>query len=229
MLIVSSEALAIALGVFLSLWADEWREDRGETAEARESLARLAANLQGDSASMGEIAGGSAASAEAIRTVLQSNATDSETPARIAEHVPKVIASWTFDLTGQEYEALLNSGQLGLIEDTQVLVDLAEHYRVQERLKELIRLDVDQSHLVAQLMYPHIEFPRDVFVGSGASPYPVPMADASVVRLLNDRVFVNEMTYLGFLKELIAESAQYQVVSATALLARVRPVLTGGD
>jgi hypothetical protein len=50
LLILLSEALAIGLGVFLSLWEDEWRTNRNDAAESREALARVALNLSGDTA-----------------------------------------------------------------------------------------------------------------------------------------------------------------------------------
>jgi hypothetical protein len=43
-----AEAAAIALGVFLSLWADEWRTSRWEASEGRAALLRIAADLEKD-------------------------------------------------------------------------------------------------------------------------------------------------------------------------------------
>jgi hypothetical protein len=221
--VLASEALAIGLGVFLSLWADEWRENRGTAVEARESLARLAENLATDSVVFADLSFEASRGTEAIRTVLQADPTDSETSDLIAEATPGVLGSWILVPSGQEYEALRSSGRLGLIKDSEVLSALANYYQTQEYLSGLVRLDVDQAQAVARLMYPHVEFPRDVFLGPAS--YPVPTAAPSVVRLLSDRVYVNEMTYLGFLRELVASAAQSQVVATTDLLDMIRPLL----
>lgn len=210
--VLLSEALAIGLGVFLSLWADEWRTNRSEVIEGRESLARVAANISSDTTEFVRLSRLYERSVGATRALLLTNPADPDATAQMAELIPFTIEANIRNPTGEEYEALRSSGRLGLVSNTELLSALAHYYSRQEYAAELFRLDGEQSHAVAELMYPHVEFPRDRFTselrpGSSTAEtpsfYPVPTASPSVVGLLDDPIFVNEMTYTGLLKQLL--------------------------
>lgn len=213
--VIAAEALAIGLGVFLSLWADEWRTSRNEAAESRESLERLALNLSEDTATFARVSALTERSVESIRSLLAVEALEEEAPREIASLIPYTLESHTLIPNAQEYDALVGSGQLGLIASSELLRTLALYYLRQDYLAELFRLDVQQSHETARLLYPHVEFPRDMFTpetrpatSTTGTPsfFPVPSAAPSVVQLLEDPVFVNEMTYMGLLKQLAANA-----------------------
>lgn len=214
-LVLLAEALAIGLGVFLSLWADEWRTNQTEAREGRGSLARVAANLSTDTAEFTRLSALYVRSIDAIRDLLSTDPGAPGAAAQIAELIPFSIEANLREPTGDEYEALQGSGRLGLISNPELVSALARYYTRQEYAAELFRLDGDQSHAAAELMYPHVEFPRDVFTpetlpesstAETASFYPVPTARPSVVRLLSDPVFVNEMAYTGLLKQLLVNA-----------------------
>ena len=226
-LVFLAEALAIALGVFLSLWADEWRTNRNLAADSHESLARVASNLSTDTARLARLSGVNQRRVEAIRSMLAIEPEGADAPSLVAELIPFVLESSSWTPTGQEYEALRSSGRLGLVSNPELLGLLARYYGRQSYVAELFRLDVEQSHAVAELMYPHVEFPRDVFTvesrpetttTSTPSFYPVPEVDPSVVRLLDDRIFVNEMTYLGLLKQLLTNAIEDLRATARELI-----------
>ena len=226
-LVFLAEALAIALGVFLSLWADEWRTNRNLAADSHESLARVASNLSTDTARLARLSGVNQRRVEAIRSMLAIEPEGADAPSLVAELIPFVLESSLWTPTGQEYEALRSSGRLGLVSNPELLGLLARYYGRQSYVAELFRLDVEQSHAVAELMYPHVEFPRDVFTvesrpetttTSTPSFNPVPEVDPSVVRLLDDRIFVNEMTYLGLLKQLLTNAIEDLRATARELI-----------
>ena len=235
-LLFLSEALAIGLGVFLSLWADEWRTNRSRAAESRESLARLAVNLSDDTTEWARLAGLNERSVEAIRSMLATDPYAADASSTVAELIPFTLESAVLAPSGQEYEALESSGRLGLVSDARLLGALALYYRRQEYVAELYRSDVEQSHDVAELMYPHVEFPRDVFTHSSQpadasastqSFIPTPTAAPSAVGLLSDRVFVNEMTFLGFLKQLLVNALSELETMADDILAMIELELEG--
>jgi hypothetical protein len=155
----------------------------------------------------------------AIDSILNADSDVPSTPQRIADWIPFVLQSNVFNVEGEEFEALRSSGRLGLITDPELLGALTSYYADLEYIAEMYRFDIDQSHAVAELLYPHVEFPRSDFVNvPNVSVFPTPEVDASVVALLDDRIFVNEMTYLGFLKELTAGSASDAASRAAELL-----------
>jgi len=227
---LAGEALAIGLGVFLSLWADEWRTNRNITADSRESLARVAQNLSSDTLELARLSGVNQRRVDAVRALLTTDPEASNAPARMADLIPFALESSLLRPSGQEYEALQGSGRLGLVANAELLSALALYYERREYAATLFGLDGAQSHEVAELMYPHIEFPRDVFTPetrpstttvSTPSFIPVPTAAPSVVSLLSDRVFVNEMAEMGRLKQLVANALDEMMAVARDAIAMI--------
>ena len=219
-----AEAAAIAVGVFLSLWADQWRENRNLAAEGRESLQRIAVDLARDTASLSYLGRLSGRGVVAVRNVL---ATPPGMPSRadsVAALIPWVLRSSVFQPAGEEFEALRSSGRLGLITNPELLSAISSYYRGLDYLADMYRYDVEQSHVVAELMYPHVAFPRDQFLG-GAAGFPPPRVDGSFWILLDEPVFTNEMTYAAFLKELTSDAAAAAADDADELLMMIRSEL----
>lgn len=215
---ILAEAAAIAVGVFLSLWADQWREDRGRAAEGRESLSRIAADLAEDTVRMRLAAAQSRQGVVAIDSILNARPQAPSMGTQLQRWIPWVMQSDVFNPEGDEFEALRSSGRLGLISDSDLLTAVTSYYAELAYIAEMYRYDIDQSHAVAELMYPHIELPRSRYVMDSLPLFPVPEVAESAATLLSDPVFVNEMSYLGFLKELIAVRSQEASRSAARLL-----------
>lgn len=222
-----AEALAIGLGVFVSLWADEWRTNRNLAADSRASLGRVASNLADDTTRLARLSGVNQRRVGAIRSLLAIDPTGVDAPLQMAELIPFTLESSTWIPTGEEYEALRSSGRLGLVSNPELLGLLARYYSRQSYVAELFRLDVEQSHAVAELLYQHVEFPRDVFTReqrpestttSTPSFYPTPAVAPSAVSLLSDRLFVNEMTYNGLLKQLLTNALEDLRATARELI-----------
>lgn len=221
------ETLVIAVGVFLSLWADEWRADRARQAESRGALQRIVADLSADTLRLRAHVFSSDRGVAAIDSVLNSEPGRPETRNLIARLTPFIVGTYYFNPANQEYEALRSSGQLGLITSSQLLSDLAGYHAGIGYLELLSQLDFEQNRVIARLMYPHIEFPRDRFanVADSAAFLPTPTAYPSVVRLLDERVFVNEMGQLGALRVLAAATAARNLAAATDLLRAIEQEL----
>lgn len=230
------ETLVIALGVFLSLWADEWRADRARQAESRGALQRIAADLSTDTLRLRTHVFSSNRGVAAIDSVLNADPGRPETTTLIARLTPFIVGTYSFDAVSsqrnassanQEYEALRSSGQLGLITSPQLLSDLAGYHAGIGYLQLLDQLDFEQNRVIARLMYPHIEFPRDRFanVADSAAFLPTPTVYPSVMRLLDERVFVNEMGQLGTLRTLSAATAARNLAAAADLLRAIEQEL----
>jgi len=227
---LAGEALVIGLGVFLSLWADEWRTNRNLEADSRESLARVAQNLSSDTLELARLSSVTQRRIDAIRTLLTLDPEASDATERMAGLIPFALESSLLPPSGQEYEALKGSGRLGLVANADLLSALAEYYELREYAATLFALDGEQSQEVADLIYPHVEFPRDVFTPetrpstttlSTPSFIPVPTADPSVVSLLSDRVFVNEMIEMGRLKQFVANALNRMMDVAREAMAMI--------
>jgi len=226
-LVLVSEALAIGLGVFLSLWADEWRTNRSLELDSRESLVRVSQNLSSDTLELARLSEVNQRRIDAIRALLLTEPEASDASARMADLIPFALESSLLRPSGQEYEALKSSGRLGLVANEELLYALWLYYDRREYVATLLDLDGAQSQEVAALIYPHVEFPRDVFTPERrpgtttlATPsfIPVPTADPSVVSLLSDRVFANEAAELGRLKQFVANALSDMMEVATDAL-----------
>jgi len=217
---ILGEATAIAVGVFLSLWADQWRQDRSVAEEGRESLERIAAELADDTVRITGLADQASRGVAAIDSILNADPRAEVTLGLFEREIPWVMQSGIFEPGFNEFEALRGSGRLGLITDPEILNGLMRYAGSLQSVATMQGLDLDQAHAVAELMYPHIELPRSQFVsGLAQGPlFPVPDVEASATELLSDPVFVNEMTYLGYLRTIHADIARGSRTQASELL-----------
>ena len=214
-----AEAAAIGLGVFLSLWADEWRASRQEAAEGRAALLRIAADLENDTLGLSATAIRSRRQVRAIREILVADPTAPGTPGAIAERLPDVVVSSITSVSRSAYDALVGSGQLGLIDDPNLLADIAAHYGRLDYLVAISDEESEQRRLLAALFYPHVDWPRDEYFTPGSPRFlPTPSARGSVVDLLSDSEFVGQMVHMGTLKEIKAQSSLAFLEEARGLI-----------
>ena len=223
-----TEAVAIGLGVFLSLWADEWRASRLEASEGRAALRRIAADLENDTVALVAMSARAQRQVNAIREILTADPTDPNTPGAIAERLPDVVVSSVTPVSRSAYDALVSSGQLGLIDDPDLLADIADHYARLDYLGAISEEEGQQRRLLAALFYPHVDWPRDdFFITDDVHFLPTPAARRSVTTLLSDSEFVGQMVHMGTLKEIKAESGLSYVEEARELIHAVYQAATG--
>jgi hypothetical protein len=214
------EAAAITVGVFLSLWADQWRQDRSAAEEGRASLVRIVVELANDTVQMMELADQANHGVAAIDSILNADPRSDATPALLARTIPWVMQSSIFDPGFAEFDALRSSGRLGLITDSEILNRLTRYASTLQSVATMQNLDLAQAHAAAQLMYPDIEMPRSQFVsGLSQGPrFPAPDVAPTATDLLLDPVFVNEMTYLGYLRTIHRAITRSAATQASELL-----------
>lgn len=216
----AAEFAIVLVGVFLALWADQWRESRSREAESRSALHRIAANLAGDTLILRRYEFTSTRGVAAVDSILNADPDGPETIRLITRLTPFIVGTYVFMPASQEYEALRSSGRLGLITSSRLLADLAAYHGWIAYLERLAQMDFEQNRIIARLMYPHIEFPRDRFANpaDSAAFLPTPTVFPSAVGLLDDRSFVNEMGQLGTLRQLGASTAVRLIAAADTLL-----------
>lgn len=219
---ITAEASAIALGVFLSLWADEWRSSRADAADGRAALVRIASDLERDTAALVGLGRSASRQVQAIREILTADPEDPGAPQLIAERVPHVVVSAGVTVSRSEYDALISSGRLGLVGDADLLADLARFYAMMDYLVAISDEEHQQRRTLAALLHPHIEWPRDRFLLPSDSGFlPTPTAKPSVVGLLADGTFVGQMAHMGTLKEIKAQRSSEFLQQARTLIGQV--------
>jgi len=223
-----TEAVAIGLGVFLSLWADEWRASRLDASEGRAALRRIAADLENDTVALVAMSARAERQVNAIREILIADPNDPDTPLAIAERLPDVVVSSVTPVSRSAYDALVSSGQLGLVDDPDLLADIADHYARLDYLVAISDEESQQRRLLAALFYPHVDWPRDDFFIAGELHFlPTPSARPSVTSLLSDSEFVGQMVDMGTLKEIKAERGLANVEEARDLIRAVYQAAAG--
>lgn len=151
------EAAAIFAAVTLGFLAEDYRDSRGDRAQARELLVQLVSDLQVDAGELEETIQSGAPRAEAL-TWLHNNV------ARVGVPADSVVLALNGVLVGYSYEAhlfaysgLRNSGRLDLIED-QGLRDRIVFY-FEDRVPYLLRLTdgvIREEDEWRNLLAPHI-------------------------------------------------------------------------
>lgn len=198
------EGAIVAVGVFLSLWADQFREDRNVARDAEASLARIAEDLRRDVELLEFVAETEDRGAAAIRITLGSGP-EGLPHDSIETLIPWIILSNLYRPGGSEFASLQSAGRLGIIRDQELISRLASYYNMLQTVGDRLEMDLSKSHEVAELLYPHVLFPPDQFIRAdwtrATSLFPNPTVSPSFDALWTDPVFVNEMTYLGVLKE----------------------------
>lgn len=152
-------------------------------------------SISRDSARMRAAAFQSDQGVASIDSILNVDPSDPNSGELARRRIPWVMQSDVFNPEFDEFEALQSSGRLGLIEDPDLVNALTGCYGLLEYVAEMYRYDIEQSHKVAELMYPHIEFPRSRYVLDSLPLFPPPEVAPSLPLLISDPVFVNEMSH----------------------------------
>ena len=130
----ASEVAVIVLGVLIALFAESAWTERGERAEERRVLQRLADELAEDSASLAAL---SAWGVEAERSIDRARAIlDSRDtlpgPAQLA-HLYAAATVWTLVSPTSTWDELVQAGRLALVEDADVRRLAVAYYDAREQ------------------------------------------------------------------------------------------------
>jgi hypothetical protein len=154
------ELLVVFVGVWLSLLAEGWRQDRQEARGERESIARLSRDLEFDvrdlRSNLVRAEAGIAAGTWLLSHDLRSVAPDS-----LGAILWPLRACSRFIENASEYQSLKAAGKLGLIKNADARQRLVELYESREFLKWMHEIDCQQSSALFELISPLVEY-RDL-------------------------------------------------------------------
>lgn len=153
-----TEFVVIVLGVLIALAVDEWAGGVDDRAAERTYLAGLMADLRQDSSSLSAMAESwsrSATYGELLLGVLQGTGlADTVSLLFLVRESGTVSIPQT---AGATYEDLVGSGNLGLIRDRQLRIDITEYYRTRvESLSYFDRLDLRFRQLSRDILPPRL-------------------------------------------------------------------------
>ena len=151
-----AELLVVFFGVWLSLAAEDWRQNRNDASTARASMARMASDLNSDLRDLGinEIRAGDGVVLG--RWLLRRGAENDAPVDSIYRALTAVQFCSMFVENNGEYESLRNSGRLGIIGDPNLRSRIVAHYESRRFIHSLHAVDCDHSVTVFNLMAPYV-------------------------------------------------------------------------
>ena len=209
-----AEFVVIFLGVSLSFFAEDLRENRRDRQDERASLVRLRSNLT-ESDFRNEVTRANQ-SRSGIERLLA--ARDSAPPPAdsLGAWLSDAAACTPIVVNRSEYESLRSSGRLNLLEDADLRRLLTAHYERYNAVLELSRRDCDFSYMRSIASHvrvvPRFAYPRYVVTGDVGS-------------ILGDDTFMLEIGHLHQLKRVL--QTRYEIMDAQrdTLLAQVETLL----
>lgn len=124
------ELLVIAIGVFLGLAADGWRDALRARRDEAEYLRRLRTDLEYDTAGLASEVRERAAVTEVLARLSAGEVGPAPDPQRLADDLAQATRwSWTFRSTHSvTFDEMVSTGRLALIRDAGLRAAVAEYY-----------------------------------------------------------------------------------------------------
>jgi len=151
-----AELLVVFFGVWLSLAAEDWRQNRNDASTARASMARMAADLASDIRDLGINEIRAEDGVLFGRWLLRRGAETGTPEDSINRALTAIQFCSMFVENNGEYESLRNSGRLGVISDPNLRSRIVAHYESRRFIHSLHAVDCDNTVTVFNLMAPFV-------------------------------------------------------------------------
>ena len=230
-----AEFFIIFVGVWLSLLAENWREGVADSRTEHASLQRMAEDLASDSADLGINLDRANVGVSWGLWILERGIAASAPGDSLARALLAVQFCSGFIENSAEYEALRNSGRLGIIADANLRRGVVSLYESRAFIHSLHARDCSYNETVFSLVAPHVStavLPEVLDAGEEASDG---FLDSSRPRitsvlgrtaLLGDPEFLSRLTELVAYRRFLASQIQEQITATrllrAELLSRVR-------
>jgi len=149
-----SELLIVFVGVWLSLLAEDWRQQRVDSSTELASLRRMASDLDAD---LGDLRFNQRRAEAGVAGGLSViGAAGAPGHGSLERDLSSLQFSAFFIENPGEYQSLRNSGQLGVIRDEALRSRIVAHYESRSFLKMLHEDDYQRTERVQDLLLPHV-------------------------------------------------------------------------
>jgi hypothetical protein len=151
-----AELVVVFFGVWLSLVAEDWRQNQADASTARASISRMAADLASD---VGDLEINEVRAGDGVtlgRWLLQHGVTADAPTDSVNNALTAVQFCSMFVENNAEYVSLRNSGRLGIIRDQALRSRIVAHYESRRFIHSLHEVDCDNNVTVFNLMAPFV-------------------------------------------------------------------------
>ena len=190
------EFFVIFLGVSLSFFAENVRENRQDRLAERESLRRLVRDIDSDLTDFRGNLETAEAGLEAVDWILSMQ--DSAAPPRdsLELRLRRFLVCSVMVANASEYESLKNSGDLRLLSDTEFRHDLTTHYELYPIVAQLHSRDCEEPLETIELIEDQLSLDPDGFY------YRVRIV-GNVEDVMTNRRFRNALTKSRFSRNVV--------------------------
>jgi len=152
----AAELVVVFVGVWLSFLAEDWRQQAGDSRTEQASLIRMTEDLQADSADLRLNLERALVGVRAGDWVLE-RGLDAVQAGDSLRHALSAVQFCSFFVENPaEYEALRNSGNLGIVADAELRRSIVVLYESRLFLRSLHARDCEHNENVFALMAPHV-------------------------------------------------------------------------
>jgi hypothetical protein len=151
------DLLVVFVGVWLSLLAENWRQAAADSRFERASFGRIAQDLLSDSSDLAVNLERAMDGVTAGKWVLAHATATSIPEDSLARALTGIQFCSVFVENAGEYQALRNSGSLGIIADADLRRSIVALYEFRNFINSLHADDCDNNEHVFALMAPHVE------------------------------------------------------------------------
>ena len=223
------ELLVVFLGVWLSLLAESWRQSQILRASERESLQRLAKDLDDDLSDLRGNLFRARTGLDGARWTLEAQATPEFSSSELAQKLAQMGPCSNLGENTSEYVSLKSSGNLNIIADQSLRQDIVKLYEGRSFLRWWHDLDCRESAAVLDMLGRHVEFgvpsphmesPDSVEWSLRRHPSIVSIPDLR--GLFGDVELMNRITRLVSMRQALEEAIADEILDTEGLQERVR-------
>jgi hypothetical protein len=223
------ELLVVFIGVWLSLLAESWRQTQILRAAERESLQRLARDIEVDLSDMRGNLYRARTGLDGALWTLQAQSTQGVSPSELALSLAQMGPCSNLGENTSEYVSLKSSGNLNIIEDESLRQDIVKLYEGRSFLRWWHELDCRESEAVLDMLGRHVRFavpPVDMespdSVEWNIRRHPSIQSIPNPSSLFNDLELMNRITRLAAMRQALARAISNEMETTEGLQNRVR-------
>lgn len=220
-----AELLVVFVGVWLSLLAENWREERSASRTERSSVTRMAQDLSSDLDDLRVNLLRAEPGVTHGRWLLARGGNAGASIDSLTRALSAIQFTSVFVENTGEYEALRNAGQLGIISDAELRRRIVALYESRRLIRSVHERDHEFTRATFDLMAAHVlvKEPPEAALGQAAadgfydSSRPRVTAVPGRDVLLEDRAFRSHLTQLVAFRHFLVTQILAQIRETQAL------------
>lgn len=221
------ELLVVFLGVWLSLLAESWRQNQILIQTERESLSRLASDLEDDLHDLQGNLVRAQHGLEGAQWMIQAQLLKEASRDTMASMLAQMGPCSNLGENTSEYISMKSSGNLNVIRDEDLRQDIVGLYEGRSFLRWWHGLDCTESDAVLDLLSEHLQFGVPPVDRDGPDSenwqlrrHPTIESISDVQSIFRDRTLMNRITRLASMRQALERAIRDEIEKTADLQTR---------